>query len=101
MGRQIKMSAPCSAENSPRGVPEEKVDKCIALMDKNGDGIFTMEEAQKFLGALEGKEVSQEDIESTPDISKLVDKPTSGVKELIMKMCDEEEKLDAIIAALS
>ena len=59
------------------------------------------DEVCKFFGFMEGKECTPEDVESTPDLSQMVGKSAEDAKVLIMKMCDDEEKLDAIIAVSS
>lgn len=52
----------------------------------------------KFFGFLAGKECTAEDVEDTPDLSEMVGKSAEDAKALIMKMCDEEAKLDHILA---
>merc|ERR1712070_169880 len=81
---------------------EDKVNKIVdEYIDKDSDGMISMDEVCKFFGHMKGVSVSPEEIEDENDLKELVGKSAAEAKEIILKMCDSEEKLDACIASFS
>merc|ERR1712010_414706 len=97
-----KLDAIIGAFEAGAGSKQDKVNKIVdEYMDFDGDGNITMEEVCKFFGFLEGKECTPDDVADTPDLKDMVGKSAAEAKALIMKMCDDEEKLDGIIGAFA
>merc|ERR1712167_327558 len=91
-------AAGAASEENAGGDRQEKIVKIVGLMDTDGDGNITEAEVVAFFSFLEGRECTAEDVQNTPDLHNFVGKSSEDVIALIAKMCEDEEKLDFILA---
>eukprot|EP00658_Telonema_sp_P-2_P028097 TRINITY_DN2159_c0_g1_i7.p3 TRINITY_DN2159_c0_g1~~TRINITY_DN2159_c0_g1_i7.p3 ORF type:complete len:111 (+),score=46.44 TRINITY_DN2159_c0_g1_i7:159-491(+) len=79
-------------------VSQEKIDKIVdGFMDLDHDGTLTAEECMKFQASLSGEEVRSVD-ELDCDMKEMVGATAAAAKEMIRRMCSDEDILDTIIA---
>eukprot|EP00657_Telonema_sp_P-1_P007288 TRINITY_DN27061_c0_g1_i1.p1 TRINITY_DN27061_c0_g1~~TRINITY_DN27061_c0_g1_i1.p1 ORF type:complete len:103 (-),score=33.02 TRINITY_DN27061_c0_g1_i1:434-742(-) len=81
-------------------IPRTKVNQAVDLMDADHDGNISVAECARLGEAIFGHAMTEEQVLQDLEFGQIANKPVDHVRSWIVANCDDEGKLDAVIAAL-